>query len=45
MRRRVHRWSGPVAFIGGLLLLAAVVAAIILVIWAVAGFSEGSEDV
>jgi hypothetical protein len=44
-RRRVRRWSGPVLFIGGLLVIAAVVAAIILVVWAIAGFGEGSEGV
>jgi hypothetical protein len=44
-RRRVRRWSGPVLFIGGLLVMAAVVAAIILVVWAIAGFGEGSEGV
>ncbi len=44
-RRRVRRWSGPILFIGGLLVIAAVVAAIILVVWAIAGFGEGSEGV
>ena len=42
-RRRVRLSSPPIAFIGGILLLAAVIAAIILVIWVVGGFGEGSE--
>jgi hypothetical protein len=42
-RRRVRLTSPPLAFIGGLLMLAAIVAAIIIVIWALGGFGEGSE--
>ncbi len=42
-RRRVRLTSPPIAFIGGLLLLAALIAAIIIVIWALGGFGEGSE--
>ncbi|MBA2615252.1 MAG: hypothetical protein H0U90_05640 [Actinobacteria bacterium] len=42
-RRRMRLSSPPVAFIGGLLLLAALIAAIILVIYAIGGFGEGSE--
>jgi hypothetical protein len=42
-RRRLRLFSPPLAFIGGLLLLAALVAAIIIVIWALGGFGEGSE--
>ena len=44
-RRRLRRWSGPAVFIGGLLLIATLVAAIILVVWAITGFGEGSEGV
>lgn len=42
-RRRLRLTSPPIAFIGGLLLLAALIAAIILVVWAIGGFGEGSE--
>ena len=42
-RRRARIASPPVAFIGGLLVLAAIIAAIIIVIWAIGGFGEGSE--
>ena len=38
------RRTGPaVAFIGGILLLAALTAAVIIVIWAFGGFGEGDE--
>jgi len=42
-RRRLRRSGPPIAFIGGLLLLAALIAVIILVIYAIGGFGEGSE--
>jgi hypothetical protein len=35
--------SPPIAFVGGLLVLAALIAAVIIVIWALGGFGEGSE--
>ena len=42
-RRRVRLNSPPIAFIGGILLLAVVLTAIIVIIWAVGGFGEGAE--
>ena len=43
-RRRLRLNSAPIAFVGGILLLAVLLTAIILVVWAVGGFGgEGSE--
>ncbi|MBA2536951.1 MAG: hypothetical protein H0V20_05895 [Actinobacteria bacterium] len=43
-RRRLRLNSPPIAFVGGILLLAVLLTAIILVIWAVGGFGgEGAE--
>jgi hypothetical protein len=42
-RRRLRLSSPPVAFIGGILLLAVLLTAIIVIIWAVGGFGEGAE--
>jgi hypothetical protein len=43
-RRRIRLNSPPIAFVGGILLLAVLLTAIILVIWAVGGFGgEGAE--
>ena len=43
-RRRVRLNSPPIAFVGGILLLAVLLTAIILVIWALGGFGgEGAE--
>ncbi len=43
-RRRMRLASGPLAFVGGLLLIAALIAAIIVVVWAIGGFgTEGGE--
>ncbi|MDQ4081404.1 MAG: hypothetical protein M3123_00700 [Actinomycetota bacterium] len=42
-RRRLRLSSPPIAFVGGILLLAVLLTAIILVVWAVGGFGEGSE--
>ncbi len=42
-RRRARLLATPAAFIGTILVVAAIVAAIILVIYAVGGFGEGSE--
>ncbi len=42
-RRRLRITSPPIAFVGGILLLAVLLTAIILVVWAVFGFGEGSE--
>jgi hypothetical protein len=43
-RRRMRLNSPPIAFVGGILLLAVLLTAIILVIWALGGFGgEGAE--
>ncbi len=42
-RRRIRLSSPPIAFVGGILVLAVLVTAVILVIWLVGGFGEGTE--
>ena len=43
-RRQVHQAVPMIMFIGGLLLLAAIVTAVIIVIWSAGGFGgEGTE--
>ncbi len=43
-RRRVRLASPPLAFVGGILALAAIIMAVLLVIWVFGGFGgEGTE--